>query len=258
MNQKQDRDSMWMANLDHQVTPGEAMQFEQWLSESERERLAHELRLEALLMARLMEGPDCPDALLKQITKSVRVSSKRQPRFGRTFWLCNLAAAAMVVFIAGSQLLQFGQAMKGDVSTTDRISLALGTESPSDLAEESQTAPDRFAVERFLQEREIQLAISDFSAVPPASMHKVTLIGARVAGSAQDSLVELLYNCCGSPARVYVAKRDSGGAARILDAERNGELQEQAVVGDYVAGVAGTHASDHLLRVLQPLDAQRL
>ncbi|MBI1321018.1 MAG: hypothetical protein GC168_19000 [Candidatus Hydrogenedens sp.] len=246
MLNRTEKDHLWMANLDREVTPAEALHFQQQLSETEQTRMAHEVHLEELLVERLLEGPDCPEALWRSIAgqvaqrKPARVS--RRPVFA---WAAGLAAAAALVLVAGAAWMALNRAVPE--------ALAVNAPTVEALAAESQTTPDRAAVETFLRDHDFALALNDFDAMPPASEHAVALLGAR--DSDTDGMVELLYNCCGRPMKLYLARPGSEGAQLLAEAGRRGGLLEQKTIGGYAAGVAGNHHADNLLRVLTALEA---
>lgn len=248
MNSKEDRDQAWMASLDRQFTPAEALEFESRLSPAEQERLSREYRLEELIMERLLDGPECPDALSRRILLQVRNGSSRWKRAKKALpWL---AVAAAVIVVSALPWMPTDFRLREADSTATLPPMAA---SVAELARESQTPADRAAVERFLQDHGVQLALADFNQLLPASGHDVTLLGVREGVSDDGSLLEILFNCCGFPIKLYVAPRDTNGALWIEQAHASGGLQGRAVVADYLAAVAGDHPSENLIQVLQPI-----
>ncbi|MBI1349430.1 hypothetical protein GC163_24450 [bacterium] len=249
MNSKEDRDQAWMASLDRQFTPAEALEFESRLSPAEQERLSREYRLEELIMERLLDGSECPEALSRRILLQVRNGSSRWTRAKKALPWFAVAAAAVIV-VSALPWMPTGFGFREADSTAALPPMAA---SVAELARESQTPADRAAVERFLQDHGVQLALADFNQLLPDSGHDVTLLGVRKGVSNDGSLLEILFNCCGFPVKLYVAPRDTDGALRIEQAHASGGLQERAIVADYLAAVAGSHPADNLLRVLQPV-----
>jgi hypothetical protein len=73
------------------------------------------------------------------------------------------------------------------------------------------------------------------------------LLGMRPAMNGSDNVMEMMFNCCGRPLKVVIAKTGSDTAREIGDLVAEGKLQSSRRVGDYVAALVGRHDTHGLL-----------
>ncbi|MCC6145770.1 MAG: hypothetical protein IT368_18340, partial [Candidatus Hydrogenedentes bacterium] len=152
--------------------------------------------------------------------------------------------------------------------------LAMNAPSVAALADTSEVAAGEDAVNAFLANHGAALSVVDYREVQPKSMHAVRLLGARQTQVDGDTVLELLYDCCGRPAKVLIAPRDSAAADHILEAKHGAKaqinwydqdhspgegpyptglmgVQKTGEVGGFVAGVVSVHPTEGLLDVLK-------
>jgi anti-sigma factor RsiW len=261
-------DRWWMACLDGQLSAAEAAAFDRTLQQADRERISREIRLEQALGECLGAGPGCPDALWKRTELLLRKQGAAQPRRrSPRYWPWGFGIAAAITLILGFLFMPSLQ--------PPATYLAMEASSVAALAQLSSVPGTPDAVNTFLTEHGVPLQVVDFKVARPASRHGVTLLGAREHVVEGEPILELLYDCCGRPAKVVVAPQDSAAANRILEAENDMEtqlawyghdhspaagayetgmmgVQETRAIGTYLTGIISVHPTDGLLETLVP------
>lgn len=235
-------DALWGAYLDGQMSAAEASAFDAALDPPTRDRLAAELRLEAGIADRLCQGTGCPEALWRRVQLDIR---NRNPwRRRAVAGLAALAAAAVVV-VAGWYAAEAPAPAEAPV-------LAINAATLEAFAAHARTPATLADTERYLLDHGIHLALADYRETNPGSHHTVRLLGACKGNCKMGSLFEVLYDCCGHPVKIAVARKGSGGAMMIAKARRCGEVQAIEEIGDYVVAVIGKHPAPDLVKVLRP------
>ncbi len=248
-----EKEALWMAYLDGQMTASESSAFDSSLTPEDRERLAAEMRLEAGLAERLCQCPACPEALWKRLELQMNNGAARRRRTSLTF-----AAAAAVALVIGTAW--FGGIASGLFpgkydNTVGAVSgLAIPDETPEAFAAHAETpAPaTREATEKFLLDNNIHLAINDYHEVNPKSRHDVRLVGACKGNCPERTLYEVLFTCCGQPVKIVIAKKGTGGDKMIGKARKCGEIQDMVGMGEYTVAVVGKHPAPDLIDVIRP------
>jgi len=236
---KSEREKQRMAYLDGQLTAGEAAAFDASLSEEERRCLAAEMRLEEGIAERLRDDIPCPEALWNDLRNEIAAvpnrSHSRLPLFG------GLALAAAVALTAGAALLY---------STMNPISprVAMASSAPAqEIAEDIRTTLEmagrtlvpaqQQSIEQFLEVHDIRLAVNCAPKSLSNSGHKAKLLGACLGNCPQGSIVEVLIDYDGKPAKLLLAKAGGHGARIIENAFAKGEVVQTKHLDDYIAGV---------------------
>jgi hypothetical protein len=255
------RDESWSAYLDGELGSTEAAAFDQSLTPDERRRAGAELRFERALATRLNEGTGCPDALWRQIRADIRHAERQsaRPKVIR-FRFAALSAAAGI-----AALLVVAVLVRPDRSTNPAID-AVAAARPDDAAilyhpraveEFGQIAAaggdNPAAVSRFLVSMGIQVGVSALPADHTFHGHALHLAGARVRKAGDETLVDVLWSCCGKPIVVTLAARDSYAATRLDAMDPSHGVQAHAHIGAYTAAVVGEHTDPGLIELLHPI-----
>ena len=231
-----EKEKLMMAYLDGQMSATEASAFDDTLTPEERDFMAAEMRIETGLAEALGGDAACPDALWRRTQLCMR-NQNTQPRRQRTALRGWLAAAAALVIAAG---LYFVFSPKED----QRL-FAMVEASVDELATTADVPAEDAALRDFLKAHGLDIAFEAFSDVHPESPHLAALLGARVRTYNDEPTVELLYNCCGRPARIVLAKEGTASAKQLEQAMNVKTVQRVGKVRGHVAGVI----SDHCRRV---------
>ena len=101
------RDHLWQAYIDGEMTACECSEFEDTLCESERERMKGEVQFEAACRDKLCEPVCCPDAVWERIKGEIANDSSTDttnvisfPRKQTAVWaILGAAAAALVLML---------------------------------------------------------------------------------------------------------------------------------------------------------------
>ncbi len=249
MNQNE-REKLWMAYLDGQMSAAEASAFDESLTAEEREQLAAEMRLEAGIAERLAAKVACPDATWEALRSQLEGKPATVPTNVVRLPLRSLgliAAAAAVVLV-------FYSVRGGD--TVDSAPTSGSFDSAVSVAELENMAHG-VGVEEYFTQHNIQLAVADFSESHGHSHHKtIRAIGACDGDCPYGSLYEVLFECCGEPVRVVLAEQSSRGARMIKQAQAHGKVQATRMIGGYLAGVVGIHHAEELLDLIEAKPAQ--
>lgn len=229
MKQLPERDELWMAYLDGEMSAAEAAAFDASLSEADRGRAQLEMRLEAALAARLSAPCPCPEATWQATLAQLKASKPRSWWHVERPW--QLAAAAMLAIGAWGATL----AMNYDglfVSTPDSP-LAMQRVSVDQLAKNVTVKGDVDAVQAFLNENKLGVQLHAVDDKGSKVGHKLSLLGAGMETHGGMSVPVVYFDCCGEPAKVVLmhsCNRDAGSPAYdICDAKQVGEFSAIAV-----------------------------
>jgi len=244
-----DREQVWQAYIDGELSACEAAQFETTLTDVERARLVQEMRFDQALAERLREGAACPDEAWARAVAPLRSTHRRAP-LRRRIALAGaaLAAAALAVF-ALPALYPDGVAgvLYRDVIYADS--------SLEELQQESEVAPGQESVIAYLAAKDVPLDIAAESEMESRlALHRpIQILGARQTRMAGATITEVLINCCGKPVRLVFAPSGSR-AARMLDGGI-GHTQAAEHIGAYTVATVARHPVIGLLGMVTTADA---
>ncbi len=247
MNER--NDILWSAYLDGELSAAEASRFNQSLSPSERQRLADEMRLETALADALSRGSRCPTDVWDHAKAAVLQRAAPHPNiFQRPLrWKDLLAFAALIAIVASAYTgFQMLNKLPSFLETPERH--------VADLQREAEIpGNDLSRVNAYFQSHgfaiDIHPGAKGFDEPPH---HRRELLGAREAEFHGESVMEVLFDCCGVPTKIVVAPKDSAAASAITKAAAAGKVQESRAIGDYVAAVVGWHRAGNLLDFVGP------
>lgn len=255
-----DEKKAWQAYLDGELSVSEASEFEENLSDGERERLAAEVHFENSLANHLSRDADCPEDVWKRtqalLTKKRALDrgSRRAPHRGphgtyrRWYWgVATLAAAASLAFVVS---------LFSPLRHSPSPAVVLAVETVEQLAASSETERDQDSIQRYLDRHGVDLALRSPASL--ATNHKpIELLGARREHAKGEAVMEVLVACCGYPVKILMAQRGSAAAEEIgRAAGANGHVMATRVVGGYLTAVVGLHPAHGLLDLLASPDAQ--
>ncbi|MCH7908585.1 MAG: hypothetical protein IIB38_03100 [Candidatus Hydrogenedentes bacterium] len=239
------REHLWQAYLDGELTVIEMSEFETSLDEDERERLAAEMRFEGGLAERLSQDVKCPDEVWER-TKALLTGQQEAPApsFRRWYWgMATLATAATLAFMIS---------LFGAVNPDTASALVLAAETVEELAATSETDADVDSIRAYLADHDIELELNPVESLAIASTHRhLEVIGVRTNEVNNEPVVEILFGCCGRPVKVMMAAQGSDVATLIglVSANGNGEVQATRTVGHYLVAVVSDHPTHGLLDI---------
>ncbi|MBI2422800.1 MAG: hypothetical protein HYV27_08215 [Candidatus Hydrogenedentes bacterium] len=261
MGERLDKDKIWMASLDGELSASESTAFESGLGERETLRLRAEMKLETALGNALQRGGQCPVETWNRVLARIEGrSATRAPHWAAPRTLTFLLVASMAL-MAGSywwnaeylthtppqnrgQAYQFGPGSP---------IMAIGDSDVSAFAAHAETGATLEEARAFLASHKIQLQLTDFSEANPGSRHRVKLLGACKGVCPSGSLVELMYSCCNTPAKLVIAPRNCSGESLLRKALARGEVQYMTEVGAFLVGVVSHHDAHELVNMLKPV-----
>lgn len=240
---KHKQENLWSAYLDGQLSAKESAEFDDSLTPDERGCLAREIHWEACLANALASNSECPDAVWKGVRSKIVEKSKKK-RSVRLFMfaphLWKLAAVAAVIVVAFIFLLS-------PENSTYEDCLA----APHNL--EAMTAKldvsgDLGAVRQFLQKQDFDISLGPVPSTEESNGHERILLGARAIQERGETVIELLYSCCGEPLKMILARTGTAIANRAKSS-MPGIVQATRRVGDFQIALVGRHEAKSLMQV---------
>jgi len=248
----QNKEHLWQAYLDGELSAIEAADFEASLSDSDQARLMADVRFERGLAARLSEDAECPDEVWARTRKLIAgQNAEATPRAARRRrWYLGagmVAAAAALAIVIYPFVNPFG--------SSEAAAFVMSDANVEELVSTSEVEEGLEFAERFIHEHGVDLAVLDTNDVAKSkgpfwrNRHwTIRVVGAREEAFKDGTLTEVLVDCCQYPMKILFASVDSDAAREIeLAAAKNGNVQSTRIIGDYVVAVVGRHKSHILL-----------
>jgi hypothetical protein len=243
------REQLWQAYVDGELSACEAAQFEATLTAEERERIAAEMRFERALGDRLRAGAECPEDVWARVHASVAPAAPRRSPALRRAVLAGaaIAAAALAVFA----LPEFYPLGLAGIFDRGVIHAAASVE---DLASVSETEPGRQNVQKFLASKGIHLDVqAEAELMRALPFHRpIEVIGVHQTRFAGTRVTEVLVACCRKPVKLVLAPNSSRAARVLREAVGSGQTHVQSVqtTGEYTIAVVARHPANALTRLL--------
>ncbi len=244
-----DREQMWQAYVDGELSACEAAQFESSLTEPERARLTSEMRLERALSERMRGAVPCPAELWQRVRASALETEDAIRRGPARRWVLagtTLAAAAALAFVLSD--------VAGLFDSPEEPNVILAAESLAELKAASETEPGWENAQTFLQAKGVVLTIEDREHLMILMMPHapIEIIGARQDRIAGGEVTELLVACCDKPVKILLARKHTPAARAIVAAaaDDGNDVQATRKVKGYVAAVVAKHPSSGLVNIV--------
>lgn len=237
------------AYLDGELSAAEAAEFDNTLTPQEKAGLAAEMTFERAIGERLARGAACPDDLWNRTLAAAGGQAAPVVAFRpRRMWRYAVPALAAGLAIGVAGLLGLYAGVGGpSVLAMDKSTTIAKLQAQVEL-----DGHDLESVNAFFKEHGFNIAMTKTEARAPGDHHhsRREMLGVRPTTNHGDDVMELMFECCGRPLKVVVAKAGSETAREIGEAMAAGQIQESRHVGDYVAALVGRHDSQGLLMVL--------
>ena len=236
------------AYLDGELSAAEAAELDQSLTPEHKANLAGEIKFERAIGERLARTPKCPDDLWQRTMAAVEakaapvvVEFKPRPNYWK---YATVAMAAMLAITMGGLLATFNNT----TTAPSMFTMQKGTTIEMLASQVDLHGHDTAAVNAYFKEHGFNLAMTSADMTIPGDHHTPReLLGMRPAMNGNDNVMEMMFNCCGRPLKVVIAKTGSDTAREIGDLVAEGKLQSSRRVGDYVAVLVGRHETHGLL-----------
>lgn len=241
------QDEFWWAYTDGEMTPAEAAQYDRTLDAEDRSRMETEMEMERCLGEYLaVPVPDSDEAWKASLALIAEAKRVRRPR---AKWLYRTAGLAIpiaaMVLVAVYAGYEKPEPAPWFLSMNENDASAAGT--PARLPEVL------VAVRNLLRDRAVDVAFDPLNSLE-AEDAPYRLLAAREGEYSGESVVELLFECNGHPAKVVIAN-GKGNAAREIDkAVASGHVAASRVVGEWRIAAIGAYASDGLLCLIDVPD----
>ena len=246
-----EKEQLWQAYIDGELSAAEMASFESSLSTGEQELLTADVKFERAIVEKLSETDACPDDVWESIKSQLLHSDETNVvdfpagRSTRSRWVAaaTIAAAACVAFV----IYAVTPATPSGLVAPTTVSASTVDE----LASQSDVAPDRLVIQEFMHDHKVALNLRDEQSLPIAQRHSnIELVGAHAYPN--DDFVEIFAGCCKKPVTIVLARRGTE-AAKLLGQsnDKNSQVQATRVVGDYVAAVVGEHPAYGLLDIFE-------
>jgi hypothetical protein len=246
-----ERDELWWANLDGEISPSEATEYDRCLSQDERRQNMDDLRMEAELAEILGVPVQCPDevwrtalARVKEHEHAARVSAKRR---GMRRWFFVIAPAALAATLA--VFVFFHSAPTPPPILKKPVFLAIEANDVSGFAARSQITNGVEGARSLVKKRAPSVDLDPKDPFDGA-VTPYRLLGAREDAYNGEQVVQLLFDCKGEPAMVVIAREQGAAAKEIANGLAEGTVSSSRAIGDVLVAVVGAHAPSGLLSVL--------
>ena len=239
-----EKDKLWSAYLDGELSTSEAAGFDESLTPRECQRLQSEMRLERGLAEVMQEATPCPDAVWAQVRARIQAQSVARPVATR--WSPRwLAVAAGILFLVGVSLA-YGR--------FDATPAFLNVPSSvSELVAHSEWRESWDNAQTYLHDHNIQLALRPLEPEKLDVHRRLEFLGASHATYHGADVVELFFECCNRPIMLSVAAKDSDAALKMVASAGVGDVKESRVIGDYVVAYVGHHPAYGLMSVFEEI-----
>ncbi len=243
-----EHDIEWNARMDGEPVPGEAVEMNRPLSEDHARRLKAERGFETALAENLSGDAPCPDDLWLRVQDQIRQLdqapvvpfSRKRPLRSRLTLSAGALAAAMLLVFAGYAFLP--------TAGPEAAFLHVVEASVAEMAATSAVPPEnQQAAETFLADHDIRLTLGSLESFADGH-HTTRLIGARGLSFRGDTVVELLFDCCGFPVKVVIVQTGGPAASALcLPPGKGCQVQVVQDIGNYQVAVVGKHDAQNLL-----------
>ncbi|MBI5093558.1 MAG: hypothetical protein HZB26_14085 [Candidatus Hydrogenedentes bacterium] len=246
MMNNDEREKLWSAYLDGQLSASEAARFDQSLTQQQREQLAAEMRFESSLADVLGKDAACPGELWRRTLARVDTAPRPKSLLVRRWLPAAIAmAAALAMIVAGLVVPRVASAPSF---------LALESAPPKDLAVADTNME---AEQRFLQSHGVNVRLMPFPGGALTGHENTRILGLREARFGKEPVYELYYECCGQPLKIALAKKGSPAAELMnKDTAPRSAIISTRDIGGYRVALVGTHHAQALLDHITEADTQ--
>lgn len=235
-----DKEKMWSAYLDGELSTSEAAAFDESLSQREGERLASELRLEHAIGDTLAQSTRCPDLVWARVQAQLHATSRstiRTPHWSTRI----LAAAACLAMLFGA-----GWAFARLNNAPHFLDMPA---SVPELALNAEWRDSWEHVQEYLEGYDVHLALRPLDSDELDLHDSIRFVGAARQRYHGEDVIELMFDCCKRPIMLTLVPKQSDAATKIAESVGVGDVRETRVVGDYMVAYVGHHPAYGLMDI---------
>ena len=232
------RDNMWSAYMDGELSARDAAEFDESLTAEERETLAGEMRLERDLAEVLSRDAACPDDVWERTKQRLAEKADEpvaRPKLATRPWARPLALAAAILLTVAWWMGR-GTAEPEFLTLAEHTVMALKATNELDGTALSD-------LNAYLEAHDVDVALKPMG----SGGHPRMLLGVREAHYGDEEVIEVLFNCCDKPLKVVLIPQGGMAAQEAGGALGTGHVQAIQPVGSFVAALVGDHHSEDIL-----------
>lgn len=231
-----ERDELWMAYLDGEMSAAEAAAFVSGLGPAERALSEGEARLEASFAARLSAGPSCPVETWEQ-TLALLQGHAAPRRWWQLERPLRVAAVAVVALSAWAAAIAFNYDRLFAAEGT-APSLALSAASIDDMLARAEVRGGPPEVQAFLDQYRLPVSLK-MPESSPMNMSKVPqMLGAGLERYGAVDVPVVYAACCGKPVKIVFVH--TCGRAKLGHC-KDPDVVNSKRIGDFIAFVVTQH-----------------
>jgi anti-sigma factor RsiW len=240
-------DELRWAYLDGELSPSEAADFDRTLSPEDRERLAAEIYLETAMASVLSESAVCPRKFWKTACVKTRKGGETARKTAahrvlRLRWWLLSACGSLAAIAAGMTFFLLDAHPKSNF-------LVLHEQRPDELAACAQVTDGLSAVRGFVEAAALDVTFDPLNSLETAES-PYRLLGAREDNFRGEPIVQLLFECSGTPAKVVLVPKAGMAAREVGRAVGVGHLSACRQIGNALVTVIGPNAARDLVRLV--------
>lgn len=235
--------------IDGELSPAESASFLAGLSEAERAALEAEKQLDSGIARLLGAEAPCPDAAWKRAAQAVYEAEAAATR-ARFNWRRSALLAAP---LAAAVVIVFALLVPGYSDATPTFLKVAGATVP-EMEQHAAVLSDHDQVEQFMRQYGFNVRLNEVAPPPPVAGERksLRLLGAQAVEYRGETVILLLFACCGKPAQVVVTTRGGEAERAILAAQRRKAVEfTRELCPQYRGVVVGeTDQATHMLSLL--------
>lgn len=233
-----ERDELWMAYLDGELSAAEAAAFVSNLGASERALTESETRLEAALAARLATGPACPEGTWDQTLALLKGHAAPRP-WWRVERPLRVAAIALIALSAWAAAIAMNYQSLFAATSDTSPSFALNIATIDDMLAHAEVRGGQDEVQAFLDQNRLPVSFNIPKPADAAIKSKVPqLLGAGLERYGAVDVPVVYAACCGKPVKVVFVH--TCGHTKFGHCSQPGVVNSKRI-GDFIAFVVTQH-----------------
>lgn len=244
MKRLPERDELWMAYLDGEMSAMEAAAFDATLNDSERAAAEMEIRVETALGARISAPVPCPGDVWADLKAKVGARAPRHRRWYDGGW--RVAAAALFAVGAWGSMLSINYPKL--FRARPQTPFVMQADTMLDLVSYASVNGDVSSVQQFLDAHHLDLSIHESTRRIFRPGMETRLRGAGIETFDDVDVPVIYFECCRQPVKVVLMHASHGGSCH----KKQLDICGSKAVGQFEIIAVSRHR--HAERVLELFD----
>lgn len=240
-----ERDELWMAYLDGEMSVAEAASFSASLTDAEQGRAEAEIRLESALAKRLAVGPACPEETWAGVLKQLESARPAGPWWHLSRPLRIAAALLLATGAWGVTGYMYRAQILRALSVQPASPYVMTAQKIEELTAHALVGGSPEEIQRFLDKEQIGVKLVEEWEHSPHG-RRIDLKGAALEQYGDIGMPAIYFECCGQPAKVYFVHNCHAepercaryGQTDICDSKQIGQFTAVVVAKHHHAGRA--------------------